>query len=50
MKYRNHIITPDECWGFIFTHEEYTGDEDYCGTGNSIEHCKEQIDERIETA
>jgi hypothetical protein len=45
--YKNHEIDPDPFWGFVFTHIEYTGPEDYCGAGKSIEDCKQQIDERI---
>lgn len=47
--YRDYTIKRGEYTKFEFVHNEYDGPEDNrLGTGNSIEDCKEQIDEKYD--
>jgi hypothetical protein len=48
--YRGFEITPDSVsGGWAFAHPEYDGPEDWrCGTGTSPEHCRREIDAKIE--
>ena len=55
VRYKDYIISydpkpiPPRCFDWDFGHDDYDGapdGNDYrCGNGDSIEHCKQQIDD-----